>query len=364
MEHSDLIVIGAGQSGLATAALAPRHGFTGTLLLEAADRPGGAWPRYYDSLTLFSPARYSSLPGMRFPGHPDRYPTRDEVVGYLRDYARRLPARIRTSTQVSSLTRRDGAWVVSADDGRRFTARAIVAATGDYTSPYVPDLPGRGEFAGQHLHAAHYRNPERFAGRRVLVVGGGNSAIQIAAELGAVADTTLATRRPIGWTAQRPLGRDVHWWFKHTRFDIAPIRRLLLKVPVSVLDDGHYRAALDEHGVDRREMFSRVTPDGVMWADGTKEAVDAIIWATGYRPAFPYLAGTGALDSAGLPRHHGGIATTVPSLGFVGMEFQRSFSSKTLRGMGRDAGHVLARLRRRTPRADGRAVGQTAPQPR
>ncbi|MGW0773581.1 flavin-containing monooxygenase [Streptomyces sp. NPDC002835] len=364
MEHSDLIVIGAGQSGLATAALAPRHGFTGTLLLEAADRAGGAWPRYYDSLTLFSPARYSSLPGMRFPGDPDRYPTRDEVVGYLRDYARRLPAGIRTSTHVSSVSREDGVWVVSADDGRRFGAPAIVAATGDYTGPYVPDVPGRGEFAGQQLHAADYRNPERFAGRRVLVVGGGNSAIQIAAELGPVADTTLATRRPIGWTAQRPLGRDVHWWFQHTRFDIAPIRRLLAKVPVSVLDDGHYRAALDEHGVDRREMFARVTPDGVVWADGTKEAVDAIIWATGYRPAFPYLAGTGALDLAGLPRHRGGIATAVPSLGFVGMEFQRSFSSKTLRGAGRDAGHVLAGLHRQSRRAGGRAAGRPSqPQP-
>ncbi|MFF3786963.1 hypothetical protein [Streptomyces sp. NPDC001933] len=98
MEHAGLVVIGAGQSDLATAALAPRHGFTRILALEAAAEPGGSWPRYYDSLTLFSPARYSSLPGMRFPGAPDRYPRRDEVVGYLRDYANRLPADIHTST--------------------------------------------------------------------------------------------------------------------------------------------------------------------------------------------------------------------------------------------------------------------------
>ncbi len=178
-----------------------------------------------------------------------------------------------------------------------------------------------------------------------MVVGGGNSAIQIAAELGAVADTTLATRRPIGWMAQRPLGKDLHWWLKRTGLDIAPIRRLLEKAPVSVLDDGRYRTALQEHGVDRREMFSRFTPDGVVWADGTKEAVDAVVLATGYRPAFPYLTGSGALDADGRPLHRDGIAT-VPGLGFVGLEFQRSFSSKTLRGVGRDAGHVLPRLRR------------------
>ncbi|MFF8193574.1 flavin-containing monooxygenase [Streptomyces bobili] len=346
MEHADLLVIGAGQSGLATAAIAPRHGFARTLVLEADEAPGGAWPRSYDSLTLFSPARYSSLPGMRFPGDGDRYPTRDEVVDYLRDYARRLTADIHTSTTVASVTRQGSAWSVRAERGREFTARAVIAATGDYGTPYIPEVSGRAEFAGQVLHAADYRSPDAFAGQRVVVVGGGNSAIQIAAELGAVANTTLATRRPIGWMAQRPFGRDLHWWLKHTGLDIAPIRRLLEEAPVSVLDDGRYRTALREHGVDQRVMFTRFTPDGVVWADGTKEAVDMVVLATGYRPAFPYLTGSGALDADDRPLHRGGTATAVPGLGFVGMEFQRSFSSKTLRGVGRDAGHVLSRLRR------------------
>ncbi|WP_081239054.1 flavin-containing monooxygenase [Streptomyces viridosporus] len=343
--HADLVVLGAGQSGLATAALAPRHGFARTLVLEAAEQAGGSWPHYYDSLTLFSPARYSSLPGMRFPGDGDRYPARDEVVDYLRAYARRLDADIHTSTTVTSMLPRDGAWVVRAHDGSRFTAPAVVAATGAFRGPYTPAVPGHEEFAGQSLHAADYRAPDPFTGERVVVVGGGNSAVQIAAELGAVAETTLATRRPIGWLKQRPLGRDVHWWFQHTGFDIAPLSRLLERMPVSVLDDGRYRTALDTHGVERREMFTRLTPDGVVWADGAEESVDAIVWATGYRRTFPYLDGSGALDLDGRPRHHGGIAT-IAGLGFVGIEFQRSFSSNTLRGVGRDAAHVLSRLGR------------------
>ncbi|PJE97892.1 FAD-dependent oxidoreductase [Streptomyces carminius] len=342
----DLIVIGAGQSGLATAALAPHHGFPRTLVLEAADRAGGAWPHYYDSLTLFSPARYSALPGMPFPGEPDRYPGRDEVVAYLRDCARRLPVEVRTSTTVTSATRHDGAWAVRAADGSRFTARALVAATGDFGTPHTPELPGRAEYGGRLLHAAGYRAPAPFAGQRIVVVGGGNSAVQIAAELGAVAEVTLATRRPLRWLPQRPLGRDLHWWLKHTGGDIAPLGRWLHRLPASVLDDGHWRAALAGHGVDRREMFTRLAPDGVVWADGTKEAVDTVVLATGYRPAFPYLDGSGALDTEGRPRHRGGVATTVPGLGFVGLEFQRGFSSKTLRGVGRDARHVLTRLRR------------------
>lgn len=112
-----------------------------------------------------------------------------------------------------------------------------------------------------------------------------------------------------------------------------------------MLDDGHYRTALDQHGVDRRDMFSRFTADGVVWADGTKEEVGAVLLATGYRLAFPYLTGSGALDTNSAPLHQGGLSTAVPGLGFVGMEFQRSFSSKTLRGVGRDAGHVLKRVR-------------------
>ncbi|MCX4657506.1 NAD(P)-binding domain-containing protein [Streptomyces microflavus] len=344
MEHADLIVIGAGQSGLATAALAPRHGFARVLVLESAREPGGAWPRYYDSLTLFSPARYSALPGMRFPGDPDRYPRRDDVVDYLRAYAERLPASVRTSTTVASVTRQESVWRVRSEDGREFTAAAVVAATGDYSTPFLPDIPGRSEFGGRVLHAADYRNPHVFAGQRVIVAGGGNSAIQIAAELGPLAGTTLATRRPVAWTPQRPLGRDLHWWLKHTRLDTAPIRRLLAKVPVSVIDDGTYRAALDRHGVDRRAMFSRFTTGGVLWADGSKEDVDAVVFATGYRPVFGYLTGSGALDAAGAPVHRGGVSTTVKGLGFVGLEFQRSFSSKTLRGVGRDAAWLLHRL--------------------
>ncbi|MFJ8406150.1 flavin-containing monooxygenase [Streptomyces microflavus] len=344
MEHADLIVIGAGQSGLATAALAPRHGFARVLVLESAREPGGAWPRYYDSLTLFSPARYSALPGIRFPGDPDRYPRRDDVVGYLRAYVERLPASIRTSTTVASVTRQDGVWRVRSKDGREFTAAAVVAATGDFGTPFLPDIPGRSEFGGRVLHAADYRSPHVFAGQRVIVVGGGNSAIQIAAELGPLAGTTLATRRPVAWTPQRPLGRDLRWWLKHTRLDTAPIRRLLAKVPVSMIDDGTYRAALDRHGVDRRAMFSRFTTDGVLWTDGSKEDVDAVVFATGYRPVFGYLTGSGALDAAGVPVHRGGVSTTVKGLGFVGMEFQRSFSSKTLRGVGRDAAWLLHRL--------------------
>ncbi|CAL9366652.1 putative oxidoreductase CzcO [Nocardiopsis dassonvillei] len=349
MEETPLAVIGAGQSGLAAARAANRAGVR-PLLLEASDRPGGSWPHYYDSLTLFSPARFSALPGLPLPGDPDRYPRRDEVVAYLRDYAARLDADLRCGHRVERVERDGDAFALSLADGSRVRSRALVSATGGFTRPHRPDLPGLADFTGTVLHAAEYRSPAPFAGQRIVVVGGGNSGVQIAAELAGTARVSLATRAPVAWAEQRPLGRDIHWWFVRSGLDAAPLRRVWERAPVLVNDDGRYRAAFATGDPDRREMFTRLEGDKVTWADGTVERADTVLLATGYRPALDHLAPTGALDRAGRPLHRGGVSTTVPGLGYAGLEYQRSFSSATLRGVGRDARHVVRRLLRATRR--------------
>ncbi|RNL82438.1 flavin-containing monooxygenase [Halostreptopolyspora alba] len=343
MSENPLVIIGAGQAGLATARTALRRGVR-PVVLESAGEPGGSWPHYYDSLTLFSPSRFAALPGMALPGAGDRYPGRDEVVEYLRRYAARLDADIRVNHRVKRLEPGNGALTAVTDDGERLDARAVVVATGGFGRPHIPTLAGMGGFFGHVLHAAEYRSPEPFAGQRVVIVGGGNSAVQIGVELASVADVTLATRRPISWMPQRPLGRDMHWWFTRTGLDSAPLGSLWHRLPPSVLDDGHQREAVEAGRPDRRPLFTRVTADGVEWSDGTREPVDTLLLATGYRPAVDFLEGTPALDDDGAPRHRNGVSTTVPGLGYVGLEFQRSFSSATLRGVGRDARHVLGRL--------------------
>ncbi|MDT0328617.1 flavin-containing monooxygenase [Nocardiopsis lambiniae] len=345
MEDSPLIVIGAGQAGLAAAWAAHRAGVR-ALVLEASDGPGGSWPHYYDGLTLFSPARFSSLPGLPMPGDPDRYPRRDEVVDYLRDYAARSEMDLRCGRRVERAERDGSGLVLTLSDGSRARSSAVVNATGGFGRPHRPDLPGLTDFTGTVLHAAEYRSPGPFAGRRVVVVGGGNSGVQIAAELAGTARVSLATRAPVAWTEQRPLGRDVHWWFVRSGLDVAPLSRLWRRIPVLVNDDGRYRAAFATGNPDRREMFTRAEGDKVTWPDGTVEKVDTLLLATGYRPALDHLAPTGALDAEGRPLHRGGVSTTVSGLGYVGLEFQRSFSSATLRGVGRDARHVVRRLLR------------------
>lgn len=167
MERTDVAVVGGGQSGLATAHALLRRGLR-PAVLEASEPAAGSWPRHYDSLTLFSPARYSSLPGMPFPGTDrDRYPHRDEVVAYLTAYADRLDADIRTGCRVSAVRRTSDGFEVETEGGNRLSARAVVAASGSFGHPHRPVLPGLEEFTGQVLHAADYRSPAPFTGRRV-----------------------------------------------------------------------------------------------------------------------------------------------------------------------------------------------------
>jgi putative flavoprotein involved in K+ transport len=334
---TDVVVVGGGQSGLA-AAHALRAGGLAPTVLEAGAEPVGSWPHYYDSLKLFSPAAYSAMPGFRFRGDPERYAPRDEVVAYLRDYAAKLDADIRTGSRVTSVASTgNGGFLVTTDAGKAIHTAAVVAATGSFGSPHLPALLGRHTFTGRLLHVAGYRRPEPYVGQRVVVVGAGDSAVQVGYELAQVANVTLATRHPLRFLPQRIDGRDLHYWLERTGFDELPPEWLARLIPGAlVTDTGRYRAAVESHRPDRRPMFTALDGEHVVWSDGTREVVDTIVLATGYRPHLDYLGPLGALTD-GLPQHTRGISTTHPGLAYVGIEFQRSYASNTLRGVHRDA---------------------------
>ncbi|AYY11899.1 NAD(P)/FAD-dependent oxidoreductase [Actinobacteria bacterium YIM 96077] len=339
-----VIIIGGGQSGLAAAKAALDAGLR-PLILEAGERPVGSWPHYYDSLTLFSPVEYNALSGVPFPGTPDTYPHRDDVVTYLARYAANLDVEIRTRTRVTGVDTDGEGFVVHTDDGQELGAAGVVAASGSFTNPIMPELPGQSGFTGTILHAAQYRHPAPFAGQRVVVVGAGNSAVQIGDELARVTPTTLASRAPVHFVDQRRLGKDIHHWLHTTGLDFLPpawLAHMFGHTPV--IDTGNYREAVESGLLPRRPMFTAFDGDHVVWADGTREHVDAVIFATGYRPDVAYLQQLGALHTDGTPQHVGGMSTTHPGLVYVGLEFQRSFSSNTLRGVHRDAEHVMRPL--------------------
>ncbi|UVJ46163.1 NAD(P)/FAD-dependent oxidoreductase [Pseudomonas sp. LS1212] len=338
----DVVVIGAGQAGLACGWHLKQQGLD-FLILDEQQQPGGNWRNYYDNLELFSPAAYSSLPGLPFPGAPEHYPSRDEVVHYLEQYACFFELPILPGIKVIKVNQEAGGFQIVAANGQRFFTRALVVASGAFSRPFTPDIPGLESFRGVHLHSAEYRNTQAFRGQRIVVIGAANSAVQIAYELATVAEVTLATREAIRFFAQKLLGADFHAWLKWTGLERT---RWLNDQSTPVLDDGTYKEALKSGLFNHRSMFGQITPTGVVWADGQHEAVDCLVFATGFRPNISFLEDLAVTDDHGRLMQRDGRALYTPGLYFVGLPMQRNFASATLRGVGPDAEVILPHLLR------------------
>jgi putative flavoprotein involved in K+ transport len=285
---------------------------------------------------------------MKFEGDPDGYPTKNEVIQYLRQYVKKFKLEVRSDSKVKRVALSpDGVYTITIEKGDEYQSRTLIAASGPFLKPYIPELDGMSRFNGAVVHSYHYSNPAPYKGQRVLVVGAGNSAVQIAADAAQVGKVTLATRTPVKFTAQRSWGKDLHFWLRVTGLDTLPLGHWnKVPKPTSVIDAGGYELALHNGVFDQRQMFVSFTETGVVWENGTKEDVDAVIFATGYSPSYPYLTDLGALHEDGEPIHRAGVSLSTPGLYYVGLPGQRAIASATLRGSGNDAKYVIRKLRR------------------
>jgi len=340
----DVAVVGGGQAGLAVGYYLKRTGLS-FAIFDAAEGPGGAWRRGWDSLRAFSPARWSSLPGRIMPGGPDGYPTRDEVVAYLADYEERYGLPLYRPVRVEAVERRDdmlAARMSSRAGTALVKARAVVSATGTWSEPYVPNYAGREDFRGVQVHSAFYRAPDGYVGKKVLVVGGGNSAAQILAEVSRVADTTWAALEEPRFLPDDVDGRVLferateHYEARGEDREAPPIGGLGDVVMVPPVKEARERGVLVSAG-----PFECFTESGVVWPDGREEPFDAVVWGTGFRPALGHLR---ALDVVGNNGHvdveRGGAGTrsvAEPRLWLVGYGEWTGFASATLIGVGRSA---------------------------
>lgn len=348
--RADVVVVGGGQTGLAAGYHLRRLGLD-FVILDAQWRPGGAWQHTWDSLRLFSPAAYSSLPGRPMPVQQGRtYPDAAHVVAYLTDYEQRYGLPVTRSARVRGV-HRDGARLRVDSDAGAWQARAVISATGTWWRPFVPAVPGRQQFAGRQLHTVDYGRPEDFTGQRVFVVGGGNSGAQIAADLTGHAELTWVTQRPPRFLPDDVDGRAL--------FDAASARRRALERgepdPGGVTSLGDIvavppvRSARDRGLLKAEPMFPRFTEDGVAWQDGTAADADAVIWCTGFRPALAHLAPLGLRNPAGHIATVGTQAAAEPRVHLLGYGDWTGPASATLVGTGRparDAARQVATLLR------------------
>ncbi|WBC13759.1 ArsO family NAD(P)H-dependent flavin-containing monooxygenase [Micromonospora sp. WMMA1998] len=282
----DVVVVGGGQAGLAAGYYLRRAGLD-YVILDTRQQPGGAWRHGWESLRLFSPAEYSPLPGWGMPRQEgEDFPTAGHVVDYLRAYEQRYDLPVRRPVRVREVRRAGERLAVDTEAGT-WSARYVISATGTWECPYVPDIPGREHFGGRQLHTVDYTSPEEFRGQRVVVVGGGNSAAQILAEVSRVAETTWVTLRPARFMPDDVDGRVL--------FGVAT-RKAAGGSGESVGDLGDIvmvpsvRDARDRGVLHSRPMFARLTEHGVRWADGIEQPCDAVIWCTGFRPDLSHLA--------------------------------------------------------------------------
>lgn len=341
MKSHDIVIIGGGQMGLSLGYYL-RRAKADFVILDAEAGPGGAWRHAWNSLRLFSPAGYSSLPGWLMPP-PDHqgYPTRHDVLSYLARYEERYQLPVRRPVHVNAVERADGHLLVRTE-ADEFAAQNVVSATGTWSQPYIPDIAGRSVFAGRQVHSARYQRPEDFAKQSVLVVGGGNSGAQIMAELALIARAAWVTMADPLFLPDDVDGRVL---FERA---VARMKAGPHDAPVGGIGDivmvAPVKAARDRGDLVSVRPFVQITADGVVWPDGTGTAVDAIIWCTRFRPALDHLQDLNLIESNGQVLVDGQQSIKEPRLWLAGYGDWTGPGSATLMGAARTARDLAAAL--------------------
>jgi putative flavoprotein involved in K+ transport len=331
----EVVVIGAGQAGLTMG-----HNLAGQgrrfVILERSDSVASAWRERWESLTLFTPRRYSGLPGLPFSGDPDGYPTRDEVIEYLERYAETFKLPIEFNSNVRRLSSEDGRFVLDVD-GRTMKADQVVVATGPFQTPYVPKLVEDIDPEVWQAHSTGYRRPGDVPEGTVLVVGGGNTGFQIAKELSVMRKVILSVGSRQKPLPQRFAGRDLFWWLTTTRLIHKTVDSRLgqrLKDRDTLIGSSP-RELTRRYGVELKPRAMAASGRVVRFEDGGEVEVDAVLWATGYRPDYSWID-LPIFDSDERLSHRRGVSD-VPGLYFLGLTWQHTRGSALIGWVKEDA---------------------------
>jgi putative flavoprotein involved in K+ transport len=342
--QTQVIVIGGGQAGLAMGYHLARRGID-FVILDAAPQVGDTWRTRWDSLRLFTPARYSGLPGMAFPGDPDRYPGKDEVADYLEVYAAHFDLPVRAGQRVRAVRPGPGGWTAETVDGQ-YEAPQVVVATGPFQRPAVPALGSELPPRVVQVHSASYQNPAQLPAGDVLVVGAGNSGVQIAEELSQTHHVHLAVGERMPRLPQRVLGRSLFWWLERTGvMDVSVGSRLGRRMSRTDTLIGKSPRML--RGVELHGRAVEVRGDAVLTAAGGRVNPASVVWATGFRPDFGWIEAP-VLGPRGLPVHRRGVTAT-PGLYFLGLSWLHTRGSALIGWVGRDAEHLAATIGAQAP---------------
>mgnify|MGYP001120022815 CR=1 FL=1 len=340
----DTIIVGAGQAGLAIGHYLKQEN-KDFILLDKGSGVGETWRERYDSLVLFTPRMYSSLPGLPLSGDKHGLPTKDEIADYLKTYAETFQLPVHFNEEVEGISKTEDTFLIKTNQ-QEYKAKNVVIATGPFQTPIIPAFSKTLPSTINQLHSSQYKHPKQLAEGNVLVVGGGNSGAQIAYELSKERETYLAVSKPLKYMPLSLLDKSIFWWFDKLGILKTPNHSFLGKAiqrkgdPVFGFE---LKQAVKKKEVIVKERVMNVKDNKILFKDNSELEVQNIIWSTGFKTELPWLQIEGVLDDKGKVLHDRGVST-IKGLYFIGLPWQHRRGSALLQGVGYDAEYISRKI--------------------
>lgn len=338
----EVIIIGAGQAGLAMSYQLKQKGVENHLVIDAQKRIGDSWRYRYKSLVLFTPKSYSVLPGLKRKGDPNSYPTKNEMADYLEGYVAHFNLPYRMNTMVTGIEKKNDYFNIYTED-EKLQSKKVFIASGAFQKPFIPPVIKNEDNAVSHVHSSLYIEPRSLRSGSVLVVGGGNSGAQIAVELSTDReDVILALSYQPKFLPLQILGRSIFYWLEKLQLLYAgrdTVRGRQFKKRDDPIFGMELKWAVKEQKIKIKPRVTEVAGDRVTFSDGSTLRVNNIIWATGFVPAYEMIRIDGAIDKKGRPIHNRGVSP-IDGLYYIGLPWQYNRGSGLVCGVGRDAKYL------------------------
>ncbi|MBD8070673.1 flavin-containing monooxygenase [Bacillus sp. PS06] len=336
----DVLIIGAGQAGLSMGYYLKKSDLS-FIVVDKVGQIGDVWRTRYDSLTLFTPRMYSSLPGQNFSGEQQGYPTKDEVASYLESYVKTCSIPIQLNTVVEKVSKIDHGFEIMTNQGT-LNARNVIVATGPFQTPAIPMFAEQLSPTIFQIHSSQYKNPEQLTQGSVLVVGGGNSGAQIALEISMTRKTYLSVAHKLKFLPQDIGNKSIFWYFDklgiYQASENSVVGRLLKQRPDPIFGD-ELKSSIKNGNIILKPRTKSIRNDQILFEDDCEIKVDNVIWATGFKSDYHWIELPHLFNEQGQPIHKRGI-TSIEGFFFLGLSWQSSRGSALLQGVGKDAKYI------------------------
>ncbi|KMK77523.1 flavin-containing monooxygenase [Alkalihalobacillus pseudalcaliphilus] len=335
----DVIIVGAGQAGIAVSQKLKKENIK-HLMIDSSERVGDQWRARYHSLVLFTPRDYSSLPDLKMKGKNNTYPTKDEVADYLEQYVEHFNLPIALGIQVTLIEKEKNMFLLHTSNGV-YQSKKVVIASGAFKDPFIP-LSLQGSQI-KHIHSSGYKNINDIKGKKVLIVGGGNSGVQIASELALTKEVYLAVSQKIKYMPLTLFNKSIFYWINKLKFLHAgkdTIKGKIMQKRQDPIFGYESKVLINKGKIKVKPRVDQLINNKVIFSDKSELEIDTILWCTGFKSDYNWLRIEGALTSEGLPLHKRGISP-VENLFFIGLPWQYQRGSSLICGVGLDAAHLV-----------------------